>query len=91
MDDRAASGGAHLRCHRLRREEVMPEVGGEAVVPELRRHLVHPVPVVATGIVDQHPDGTERLAHLGEHGVQRLDVADVAAMVVDLVPAQPSA
>jgi hypothetical protein len=55
------------------------EVDGHALVPEVRRHPVDRVPVVARGIVDQHREVAELRGHSRDGLLVVLDPAHVAS------------
>ena len=60
----------------------MTQVDGETGLPKLGRHLIHPMPIIARGVVDQYPYGTQGVACGGDRAPQRFDVTHVAAEVV---------
>ena len=79
IDDRAVAELLHVRVHRLRGEELVPQIDVHRAVPVLRRHLVDRLAVIVGGVVDQHGDRPERGPHARDRRPQRLDVGEVAA------------
>ena len=59
----------------------MLEVERQAVVPELGRHVLHRMAIIAAGIVDQHADRAEFSDNSREHGLVGEHVANVAGRV----------
>src|SRR5713226_1768708 len=78
VDNRASAKPLHLRRHRLRRKEHMPQVHRDPLIPILRRDLFHLVPVVVPRIVDEYSN----VAHLPSRDLDSLlqgaNIVDVA-------------
>ena len=84
VDDRAAAARDHAGRDRLDGEEVVAQVGVEAVVPVLGRHRLPRVAIVAGGVVHQHADAVEIGDRRGAYALQRGDVDQI-----DVVEARP--
>src|SRR6185295_7092175 len=63
---------------RLRGEELMAKVDGDAVVPVLQRDVSRLVAVVVGGVVDEDCNGARVIAHAPDDRLQRGNVAEVA-------------
>ena len=60
---------------------MVAKVDREAIVPVFRRHAFEYVPVVARRIVDEHRDRSPFGFDVRQDCAQRVDIADVAAVV----------
>ena len=69
---------AHVGQHGLGGEELRPDVDGLHPVPIVGRDVLDPVPVVVAGVVDQHGDRPEVLAHRLDRRLQGRDVGEIA-------------
>src|SRR5229473_707724 len=78
VDNRASAKPLHLRRHRLRRKEHMPQVHRDPLIPILRRDLFHLVPVVVPRIVDEHSNITHLPSHDLDSLLQGANIVDVA-------------
>ena len=80
VDDGATAQTLHLVHHRLGREELMAEIDGNPLIPEVDGHALDRMAIVARGVVDEDAD----IAAVRLHGVdgraQELDPADVAGV-----------
>ena len=56
----------------------MAQVDRDALIPEVRRHLVERMAIVARGVVHQHRDGPELRRHTLDGPLIGRDIADVA-------------
>src|SRR5206468_2575810 len=78
IDDGAAAQTLHLVHHRLGGEELMAEIDGDPLIPEVDGHALDRMAIVARGVVHENAD----IAALRLHGVdgraQEIDLADVA-------------
>ena len=77
----------HLVDHRLRGEELVPQIHGEALVPVFDRHLLDAVAIIARGVVHQHGDVSQGLLHARDARSQRVDVAQIPVNVERRWPA----
>ncbi len=76
IDDGASAKPLHLRRHALRREEHVPQVHRNPLIPVRRRDLLHRVPVVIPRIIDEHSNVAELHADFFDRRLQRADVAN---------------
>src|ERR1700694_3393036 len=78
IDNRASAKPLHLRRHRLRREEHVPQVHRNSLIPVCRRNLVHRVAVVVPRIIDEHSNVAQFHADFFDSSLQRGNVPEVA-------------
>lgn len=71
IDDRAAAGRAHLRRHRLRREELVPQIDLHAILPVVDGDVRDLVAIVIGGVVDEHTDRSVLLPDAGDCRLER--------------------
>src|SRR6266851_857788 len=79
IDNRASAKPLHLRRHGLRREEHVPQIHRDPLVPVRRSDLLHRVPVVVPRIIDEHSNVAQLHADFFDTGLQRGDIAQVAS------------
>jgi hypothetical protein len=82
---------AHVRCNGLCREELMPQIDGNAGVPTRYGDIVHVMAMIVRCVVDENPDRTEMRSNAFDRRLQRADVAQVAGdeqRIVRTVPSQ---
>jgi len=66
---------------RLRGEELMAQVDGDAIVPVVDCHVLRPVALVVGRVVHKRRDRTKLVTHAADHRLQRGDIAEVAALI----------
>src|SRR5450830_131826 len=81
IDDRAAALLLHAGQDRLAGEEHGTLVDGDALVPVFQRDLFRLVALVVGGVVDEDVEVAHLRRQLGDGGLQRRDVGDVAVAV----------
>src|ERR1700687_5181600 len=78
VDNRATPQSFHLRRDGLRREEHMPQVHRDPLIPVRRCHLVHRVPVVVPRIIDEDSNVAQLRPDFFDSSLQRGNVPEVA-------------
>lgn len=78
---------AHRGEHRLRGEEVRPQVDGDALVEIGGRDLLDAVALVVGDVVDQHVDAAHRFGQPRDRRLQRGHVGHVAGLEVHALQA----